>query len=425
MNAAKKWGVGALALALVVSLSACASDDTNAGATSGPSASGGGIDVKLAQKYSGLEGSGEAKKTPITLGLINQEGGLVSNPEFRVAAQAAADYLNKELGGIDGHPVTFDSCNVVSAESDGQKCGQEMLAKDDVKFIIQGGLNIGTQAFHATVDGKKPVLIAVANPGPDATAANSFALNASSLAGKATTPIFMSQVLKAKTVAMIADDNPGNQAIAKGITQGLEAAGITVKLTTYPAGSSDLLTPLAAVGSSGADVIQPISVTPTACIAMAKAYEQSGLTIPLYSSGLCASDAVKKALGDFPKWIYSGTMLQINAPDKTGQVDLYKAIMAKYAPEGAELGSNAPAGFSSVFAAAKILAATGADKLSTDTIAATAKDFSGPLLMGSPVVKFGGNPQLPTIGSFAALYYDYKGDGTWTDASDGWVNLPK
>ncbi|MQY02087.1 ABC transporter substrate-binding protein [Actinomadura macrotermitis] len=413
----------AMATGLAASLTACASDD------SGPSAGADDkapttIDATLAKSVSGATGNGKATGAPITVGLINQQGGPVSNPEFSVAAKAAADYLNAELGGVGGHPIEFSTCDIVSAESQGQKCGQQMLADDDVKLVVQGGLNVGTQSLHATLDGKKPDLVAVANPGPDVSAKNTYALNASSLAGKASTPIFLATKLQAKTVAMIADDNPGNQEIAKSIKQGIEARGLTVKLTTYPSGSADLMSPMQAVGAGRTDVIMPIAVTPTACVAMAKAYEQAAIKVPLVSSGLCASGAVRKALGDLPKWIFSGSLLNTNAPDPSGHVGLYKAVMNKYAGKGAELGINAPAGFAAIMAAAKVLAAAGADTPTVEKVSAAARAYTGPLLMGPPSLRFGVNPQFPTLGAQAARYYRYEGGGKWTDASGGWINLP-
>ncbi|MFC0042196.1 ABC transporter substrate-binding protein [Actinomadura rayongensis] len=223
---------------------------------------------------------------------------------------------------------------------------------------------------------------------------------------------------------MIADDNPGNQEIAKSIKAGIEARGLTVKLTTYPSGSADLMSPMQAVGAGNADVIMPIAVTPTACIAMAKAYEQSAITIPLVASGLCASGAVRRALGDLPKWIFSGSLLNVNAPDPSGHVGLYRAVMAKYAPKNTETGINAPAGMAAIFAAAKILQAAGPDALTVEKISAAAKAYTGPLLMGPPTLKFGSIAPFPTLGAQAARYYRYEGGGKWTDASQGWINLP-
>ncbi|MFC0042195.1 ABC transporter substrate-binding protein [Actinomadura rayongensis] len=194
MSATPIGGLGLTALALAVGLTmgltACATDDGGTGAVGEPAAPT-TIDAALAKTVTGAAGTGRATGSPITIGLVNQQGGPVSNPEFTVAAKAAADYLNAELGGVGGHPVKLATCDIVSAESQGQRCGQQMLADDAIKLVVQGGLNVGTQSLHATLDGRKPDLVAVANPGPDVTAKNTYALNASSLAGRASTPIFL------------------------------------------------------------------------------------------------------------------------------------------------------------------------------------------------------------------------------------------
>lgn len=49
----------------------------------------------------------KAKKgKAIKIGFLNPEGPVINFPEYRVSAQAAVDYINKELGGIGGDPST-------------------------------------------------------------------------------------------------------------------------------------------------------------------------------------------------------------------------------------------------------------------------------------------------------------------------------
>ena len=418
---------GAVFALLVLLLAACSSSASKSSSSSVPagasSSASNTIDPAIAKQFSGLSGTSAATGTPITVGLIGQEGGTISDPEFRVAAQAAASYINEELGGVGGHPITFEVCNIVSAESQGQVCAQQFLGDNKVKVILQGGLNVGTQSFHATVNGAKPDIIAEANPGPDTTAKNAYILNASVVAATASTGPWMKDYLKAKTAAMISSDDAGSLAIAHVIGGAVEQSGVKVKLVTFPAGSSDLVTPLTAAGAQTASVIMPLAVTPSACIATAKAYSQLGLQTPLLSANLCASNAIKSALGDFPKWYYGGSTLSLDAPDSTGQVAFYKAVMAKYAPAHAELSVDAPYGFAAVFALANILHSADPDSLTSASIATAAKAFSGPVLMGSPKLSFGSVPSMPAVGSLASRFYKYNGGGAWSSAGD-WVNVP-
>ncbi|MCI3270762.1 ABC transporter substrate-binding protein [Streptomyces cylindrosporus] len=419
----RRLSSAAIGLTCAITLGACANsaaDSSGASTTGAPKK----IDSALGATFSGGKSGTKAKGTPVTIGLVNQQGGAVSNPEFTVAAQAAADYINANLGGIDGHPIKLKTCYIVSSEEQGQVCAQRLLADRSISLILQGGLNVGTQSLHRTIAGEKPVLIGQANPGPDTVAANSYATNASALASLNGVGPYLKNTLKAKKVAIVSNDNAGDLAIAKIFKTDLESRGIKVTYATFPATSTDLISPLTAAGAQSADAVVPIVVTTTGCTALAKAYQQMSLTTPAVVSNLCATDQIKSALGDYPKWIYSSSTLSLLVDDPTKQTDLYRAVMAAYAPKNAELGINAPYGFSSVFSAATILNKVGYGEINAKSVKAAARNYTGPVLLGSPTLDFGSVPHNPTIGSLAVRFYQYEGSGTWK-ASGTWINAPK
>ncbi|MFG3289189.1 ABC transporter substrate-binding protein [Streptomyces sp. NPDC048179] len=419
----RRLSLAAAGLTCTITLAACANGTSD---TAGTSESGAPkkIDSTLGATFSGGKSGTKATGAPVTIGLVNQQGGAVSDPEFTVAAQAAADYINAELGGVDGHPIKFKTCYIVSSEEQGQVCAQRLLADKSISLIVQGGLNVGTQSLHRTIDGEKPVLIGQANPGPDTVAANSYATNASALASINGVGPYLKDTLKAKSVAIISGDNPGDLAIAKIFKGNVEAQGIKVTYTTFPASSTDLISPLTAAGAQKADAVVPIVVTATGCTALAKAYQQMSLTTPAIVANLCATDQIKKAFGDYPKWIYSSSTLSLQAADTTKQTDFYKAVMAAYAPKNAELEINAPYGFSAAFSAATILNKVGYGKINAKSVSAAARQYTGPVLLGSPTLDFGSVAHNPTIGSLAVRFYKYEGNGDW-QASGDWINAPK
>ena len=418
-----RWAGALGAAAAVTMLAACGgssdSGKSSSSATTTPKAT---IDAKVGTSFSGGE-PGKATGAPITVGLINQEGGQVSDPEVRVAIESAFKYINAEQSGIGGRPLKLKVCNIVSAEEQGQKCAQQMLNDPSVDTIIQGGLNIGTQAVHQTINGKKPVFMTLANPGPDTVAKNSYALNPGALAAVPAFGTYINKNLKAKNVAEISGNNAGDLQIVKLVNKAVEGGGADVKLATFPASSTDLVSPLTAAGAQTADAVMPVVVLPPACISAAKSISQLAITKPVVGVGLCATDQIKKALGDYPKWTFFLTQLSLDAPDNTGQVAFYKNVMAKYAPKNAELSIGAPAAFGAAFSVAKILNGVGADKISPAAVSKAGKAFTGPVLLGTPRLKFGSIPGLPAIGSVASRFYTYKGGGNW-QSSGGWLNLP-
>jgi branched-chain amino acid transport system substrate-binding protein len=394
---------------------------TSAAASTTSAAPDAKLDDTLGAKFAGGTPGQKADSSndPITIGLVEMVGGPVSNDESPVAVKAAIDYVNANLGGVDGHPIALKTCYVASSEEQGQVCGQKMLNDDSVDLILEGGLNTGGGSFHRVIDGKKPVVIMLPNPGPDLTAANSYAINAGAIASGPAYGTFLKGG-SVKTVAAIA--NTDTQEIQKIITTPIKADGITVKTASYPVNATDLLTPLTAAGAPSADATLILTVAQPECVAGAKAADQLSLK-KVFGVFLCVTDATKKALGDYPKWTYQASNLLLDGPDPTGEVAFYKAAMGQYAPAGAELGRTAQNAFAATLFASKILNDVGADNVNVQSVGEAAKKQTGPILMGPPKLKFGSVKGMPTLGGLSARFYTYDGDGKWTAASD-WLNNP-
>ena len=129
---------------------------------------------KVALDYVGATEAKAASGDPITIGYVNQEGATPAFPENTVGLEAAVDYINSTLGGVQGRPVQIKKC-VVQKEEDGQKCGQEMLADDSVKFVLTGTLVLGNQPLYDTVAGQKPIFVGNPVTTPDFLAKDAFA----------------------------------------------------------------------------------------------------------------------------------------------------------------------------------------------------------------------------------------------------------
>lgn len=426
-GARRVWPAAAALAALVLLISACSS--SGGSASSSPSAATGSagaatvkIDNSIGAKFAGGAATGSAATgSPITVGWVAQEGGTPSDPEADVALQSAFTYINSELGGIHGHPLVISKCVIVGTDAQGQICGQQFLNNSNVHVIMQVGLNNGNATLHATIGGKKPVLMSEPNPGPDTSAANAVGLTSASISYISSAAAYLKSI-HAKKIAMISADGAIDVQIAHGVQATLEKAGLQTKLALFPETGTDLVTPLEAAGATTADAVLPLVVTPASCIAMGNAAKQIGLTKPVIATGLCATDALKKALGDFPEFTYEYSLLNANAPDLTGQVAFFKAVMAKYGGPGAELGLDAPYVFSAAFALAKILdSMSPADLNSSAAISAAMKTFTGPLLLGPPTLKEGSILGFPDLATADGRYYTYHGAGDWTP-SGGWIS---
>ena len=404
------------------SVSSSASDSSSAGgsASSAAGSSGGSGDAAIGAQFTGGK-AGAASGNPIKIGLINQEGGAVSDPEVRVAIEAAFKYANAEQSGVGGRELQLETCNVLSSEEEAQQCAQKFVNDSAVPVVLQGGLNTGTQSVHSTINGAKPTIVTLANPGTDATAKNTFAMNPGALSGIAGTATYMkSQNLK--SISLISSSNAGDLQIVGFVKQTLKGAGLTVDTASYPEGTTDLSSALVASKATSNDLVSPVVVTPAACVAFAQTATQNALKTPVLASGLCSNDAVKSQLGDLPQWTYETTTLNLYAQDDTGQVTFYKDVMGKYGNTD-QLGVGAPAAFGAAFALIKILNTVGADKITSDSVTKATQAFTGPVLLGTPKLKFGSINGSPALGSNADRYYTYKGNNNWIAATQ-WQNLP-
>ena len=82
------------------------------------------------------EPAGEATGEPIKIGVQNLEGDPAGSfPEYSISVQAAADYINAELGGLGGRPVEIELCKSIVAPDDSQRCANELSASG-VEMVI-------------------------------------------------------------------------------------------------------------------------------------------------------------------------------------------------------------------------------------------------------------------------------------------------
>ncbi len=178
----------AASFALVVA--ACGSDDDSGSATSeAPSeATTAGTDAPAATDApagtdapattdGGDEMLGEATGEPMKIGVQNLEGDPNGSfPEFSIAMQAAADYVNTELGGLGGRPIELVLCKSVVSPDDSQRCANE-LAADEVEMAIST-INFFGNHFSIYQGSDIPVLVVTPITIADFTSEGVYAIGA-------------------------------------------------------------------------------------------------------------------------------------------------------------------------------------------------------------------------------------------------------
>ena len=446
MQARRGWlGVVALAATLMVatgcgssnsssttsSASASATSSSSTAATTTPAATpgSGGAGAASVTNYltyvGGKAGKANPSLPPVTVGWVNQQGGQqVIGALATNGAQLAVKYINDQAGGIDGHPLVLSTCFITSAEEEGTTCAQKFLANKSISVIDVGAVAIGIQSLYSTLGTAKPVITGVSVTPVDSTKSNAVILfgDVTHVLGPFGT--YASQVLHAKTAALVYPDIAGITDGAAAISASLKAAGVKVKSVAYDPNETDLIGPLTSAGASSADLVIPYTEA-GGCVNLAKGLKQLGITDAkkILSAPLCLNSQVAAGLGgDFPIWTYAIASSLYGDPTDPG-MPAYMKVTAQYGQT-----ANAPdpwniVSFGQMLTTVRFLNQVGYSGITPSAVLAKAKAFTGPVALGAPSLQCGKYPSAPAVCNDRTQFFLYKGKHVFVKSA-GWLQPP-
>jgi ABC-type branched-subunit amino acid transport system substrate-binding protein len=364
----------------------------------------------------------------IVIGWVNADSGPGSTPELTAQTEAAIDLINTQLGGAAGGTIVLEKCEVTSEES-GLECGQQFANNDDIVAVLQGNIAAGSASFHSVLDDSGiPLVGALPLTGDDGMALNGYYTAPGSFSTVPAVLEVVGRYLHPKSVAVVTvEGEVVSTQIGAALGGALKGMGIDVKQTAIELSATDLTAPLVAAGVQDADLIIPLVILPPQCIALDGALKALATDATVLSLSACQSTAVREALGDYPAWTYLAAYpnpdVSSDDPEVQAQLDAYK-----------EWYATLPA--SALDAVIPLQGAltmqhhlNAAAEPTREGVAAAAKEWEGPVFLGSPTVAYGSVTSpipLPALPSLATRAYAYAGDGAWTDVTDGaWLGLTK
>jgi branched-chain amino acid transport system substrate-binding protein len=434
------WAALATVAATVLAAAGCSSSSSSSSATTAPSSAvpatslpastgTGGAGAQSVTNYlsytDGKSGAASSSLAPVYIGWLNQQGGASAiGPLATEGAQTAVNYINAKLGGVDGHPLKLVTCFIANTDAEGTTCGQQFAANKNIDVIGEGGVAIGIQPFYTAIGTTTPVIVGVAVTGTDAVQSNAVILfgDATHVLGPFGT--YATDVLHAKTAALVYPDVPGITEGAAAIEAGLKAAGVSVTAVGYDESQTDLTSVLVAAHATTADMVIPYSDS-TGCVNLAKSLIQLGITDAkkIVSAPLCLNGQVAAGLGgDFPIWTYAiASSLYGDATDPG--MPPYMAVTAKYEP-----AADAPdpwniVAFSQILTIDRFMNEIGYASLTPAAILAKAKAFTGPLALGAPSLDCGMFSAAPAVCNDRTQFFLYTGKNHWTKEA-GWLQPP-
>jgi branched-chain amino acid transport system substrate-binding protein len=358
---------------------------------------------------------------PIVVGYQNSEGDPNGSfPESSLSAQAAADYINAELGGLGadiqngkpGRPIKLEVCKMAISPDDSQRCANEISAKKPT--IVISSLNFFGNQFPIYSAAKIPVIVGTPLTVADFTTPNVYAIGGGGgCVGVHTgTMKFTAEVLKAKKIGIPwADTPPGVVCYYDLEAKPLDVLNGKVKGTSPDAGSIPDLTYLGvpikpATPDVTAQVSQILDFKPDAiafsaqgadCWNLVNKLGSLGWTpkaIPLVLTGSCIDFDAMKAAGDLAKGVYfvgsSSTILNDPATIKDNfakfEAGIYQTKPGKYGLGADQLKKGfATQAFStmmSLWEESSQIAVSGG-KVDSDSLAAIFKASKAQHLFGS------------------------------------------
>lgn len=308
----------------------------------------------------------KAAGDPIVVGLQALEGDPAGTfPEYRIAAEAAVQYINNELGGIGsdlaagkaGRPIKLEICKMAVNPTDSTKCANEIAAKKP--FIVFSPLNFFGNHFATYNAAKIPVLVGTPISPADFTSAGTFAIGGGGgCLGVHTGLIeFATKDLNGTKVAVPwANTPPGvfcyhdlekkplnvlnGTTVAKDNAAALTKPKLTHIGVPILPGQADVTPQAQQVLDFKPDVIV-FSAQGADCWTFVNALGKLGWTpskIPLVLSGACTDDVKAKEAGDLAKGIYfvGATPITQTANLKGLLQDQSKVYLAKSDQYGAK-----------------------------------------------------------------------------------------
>lgn len=279
----------------------------------------------------------KAAGEPIVIGMINQDQGPSSFPELTTAVQAGVDFVNEQLGGVDGRPLQLLPCDINFSPAGSQQCAQQIVNADAV--AVQGGIDVFGDGIQVLADNGIPFVGGIPVSTLSATSPNSFQFSGGAWGAFVAFADYAAQEMDAKT-ASIAYGEFGSTSDAAGYAERVFQSD-DVKSTSipFPTSQTDLIGVLTQANEGEPDALV-VGTVDRGCGSVYQGAQELEITGQLFLVGACASPKIIAAAGDAA---VDGTIFNVEGPIATDDADadtrLYGGVIEKYgkgmAPQGA------------------------------------------------------------------------------------------
>ena len=347
----------------------------------------------------------------------NEDTPLGSFPEVRAAAQAAATWVNTELGGVDGRPVEIIPCISSFDVEQSQQCALELQQAGVVAFV--GGVDVTSNGSYpvieqnglAVVGGIPANLVEQRSP-------NAFFFSGGGAGGAAA---FMAHAVEngAERVLLAYGEFESFEVAAREYAAVVgESLGLEVELVPFSLFATDYLPILTKAQEVDADAVIVLAAD-AACVPLMQTAVDLELDATMYLFGSCAAEAVIDAAGDD----VVGAIFNSEGPVTEGDIEgeIFDEVVNRYATEPANAaGTVGFRGFMNLYA---ILLELGGDNISSEGIIEIARNsVDEPSFWGHPYTCDGQQvPGLPALCAPQQILFGFPAAGEEPIEISGWI----
>jgi branched-chain amino acid transport system substrate-binding protein len=370
-----------------------------------------------------------ASLSPVTIGVINQQGGSADlAPEWTDGATLAENYINKDAGGIDGHPVKIVTCFVPDTVAAAASCGEQMENDNAVDGIAIGPLIVGNEALESALSANpKTMVFSLAGANADATYKGAIILFGDGTHDAPAGATFAKDYLHAASETILYENGVGAGLGLSVDESSLQYVGVKVDAVGFDPSTSDFTPALIAGKASSTNLVVISAATPAVCDGVYKALKQLNITTPVLTSVPCVDQETVQGDGGQlpPDWYYLTTN-----PMPGDASDPSLAAFKTVADQFGDGQYVTDAWVSDAFAQFLVVAKdydtvlTSGQQLTPADVLAAAHAYKGAVPMGPPNLVCGSFPTAPGVCNDEVSFFQNTSPGVFK-AIARWLGPPK
>jgi branched-chain amino acid transport system substrate-binding protein len=358
---------------------------------------------------------------PIVLGMINQDNTPAGSfPELSAAVLAGVEWVNEELGGIDGRPIEVQVCNTEFSPEGSAACGQRFVELGVP--VVVGGIDVFGNAIDTLGDNGIPYAGGIPVSSQSSNAPNSFQWSGGTWGATVAFAEHAATEVGAERVSILYGEFGSITQSAEYGRSVLEAAGVEVQLVPFPILTTDLSAALEAAAATDPDAIMVLAAD-TGCVPAFEGLAALGLDATRYLVGACAAPTILDALDDE---VTDGAIFNVEGPvdpdDPDPDASLYFGVIQQYG-DGLDPVGAGTVSFRSFMNLYVVLRSLGADGITPEAITEALRSAEdAPSFNGHPYTCDGAHfDELPALCSPQQVLVELEG-GTLTQITD-WIDV--